>query len=302
MQVAVTLPQRIATALDCMQRSATWGCRVAMQVYLLFLGHASDCSQLYPNEYDWCLCDLTSPLLSQQQESLIALCSQVAQLPLWPCCCSHAPAPSGLQQPEAGLDMLIVHVDTHTLLEGQEQQQQQQQQVAATAAAVLSWLDLTLRYLNNSKAFKDVVLLSVLATAGAAGALPAAASILADQAGGQQIRLHHWQMATGTDTATTNSGNTSSSGNADTHSTVAQGQQLLRPLQSWQQLGGVPLNIDMLRSVLCMRRLPGVIRRDDCDKFTLQQCCSNTGVLGLVIDRLIPEIAYKLGRAPKYGA
>eukprot|EP00878_Enallax_costatus_P039094 GHUV01044619.1.p2 GENE.GHUV01044619.1~~GHUV01044619.1.p2 ORF type:complete len:125 (+),score=26.38 GHUV01044619.1:527-901(+) len=124
--------------------------------------------------------------------------------------------------------------------------------------------------------------------------------MLADRAGQQQIHFAQYPLPADTGPTTTNSG--SITGSTGTYSIAAQGQQLLRPLQSWQQLGGIPLNIDPQRPVLCMRRLPGVVRRDECARFSLQECCSNSGLLGLVTDRLIPEIAYKLGRAPKYGA
>jgi hypothetical protein len=80
------------------------------------------------------------------------------------------------------------------------------------------------------------------------------------------------------------------------------GRRVLRPLQSCEQLSGKPLAVSQQRAILCLRRLPGVIRRDDCTRFSLSDCCSNSGGLALLADRLLPEIAYKLGRAPKYGA
>lgn len=196
---------------------------------------------------------------------------------------------AGLQQADAGLDLLTVHLDLHTLL----QQQQDTNQgagssgsistaTAPAAAAALSWADKTLRYLNNSSAFKDTVLLTVLATPGSSqqpGAIPLLAAT-----GGCEL--------------------------SPRVGTAAPGQQqqqqperkVLRPLQSCEQLAGKPLAVSQQRAILCLRRLPGVIRRDECSRFSLSECCSSSGGLALLADRLLPEIAYKLGRAPKYGA
>ena len=73
-------------------------------------------------------------------------------------------------------------------------------------------------------------------------------------------------------------------------------------MQSCEQLAGKPLAVRRQQAVLCLRRLPGVIRRDGCSRFSLGDCCSSSGTLALLADRLLPEVAYKLGRAPKYGA
>lgn len=197
----------------------------------------------------------------------------------------------GLQQADAGLDLLAVHLDLHTL------QQQQQQQgtaspapgssspaAAAAAAAVLGWLDKTLRYLNNSSAFKDAVLLTVLATPGSSQ--QAAPIPLLAAAGGDEL------------SATT----AAESGAPQQEQQQQQTRRVLRPLQSFQQLAGKPLAVSRQRAVLCLRRLPGVIRRDACSRFSLADCCSSSGTLAVLADRLLPEVAYKLGRAPKYGA
>ncbi|KAF6264986.1 hypothetical protein COO60DRAFT_1698071 [Scenedesmus sp. NREL 46B-D3] len=69
----------------------------------------------------------------------------------------------GLQQADAGLDMVIVHLDASSSTTSSPQQQQGpqgQQKVegfhsAAAAVGLLTWVDRTLRYLNNSSAFKD---------------------------------------------------------------------------------------------------------------------------------------------------
>eukprot|EP00879_Flechtneria_rotunda_P005896 GHRR01006202.1.p1 GENE.GHRR01006202.1~~GHRR01006202.1.p1 ORF type:complete len:385 (+),score=134.56 GHRR01006202.1:577-1731(+) len=241
----------------------------------------------------------------------------------------------GLQDAHAGLDVMMVHLDSNCSNEQQLQQLPQQeykqqagQQVSsssspiqsslqrstiaapktqeaarANAVAVLSWLDRTLRYLNNSSAFKDTMLLTVLATPGSTK-LPAACPML--QSGGGDD-LESRQVLEPSAVANSSSVGQLSAINA-LESVISEGaltqhsRQVKKPLQSWQQLGGSPLNIDPCRPLLCLRRLPGVIRRDSCTKFSLQDCCYNSGQLGLVVDRLLPEIAYKLGRALKYGA
>jgi hypothetical protein len=222
------------------------------------------------------------------------------------CFCS-----AGLQQADAGLDMVVLHVDAGSSLQQQQAQQQQQQHVEKSpsvpaAVDVLAWLDRTLRYLNNSSAFKDTVLLTVVATPGAAGALPAAVPLLLG-AGGYPLSgtLQNAEQQLTKDNQQEQQQQKSLAGAAGQRAAAVwqpAGRPVLRPLQSWQQLAGAEIAVDDRRPLLCLRRLPGVIRRDSCSRFSLAECCSSTGVLGLLADRLIPEVAYKLGRAPKYGA
>lgn len=146
---------------------------------------------------------------------------------------------------------------------------------------MLGWLDKTLRYLNNSSAFKDAVLLTVLATPGSseqATSIPLLAA-----AGGVEL------IAT-------------AAVGGPPQQEQQQTRRVLRPPQSFEQLAGKPLAVSRQRAVLCLRRLPGVIRRDSCSRFSLADCCSSSGMLCMLADRLLPEVAYKLGRAPKYGA
>jgi hypothetical protein len=51
-----------------------------------------------------------------------------------------------------------------------------------------------------------------------------------------------------------------------------------------------------------LRRLPGVIRADACRRLGLAEAAARGGLGPVVADRLLHEVAYKLGRAPKYGA
>ena len=75
-----------------------------------------------------------------------------------------------------------------------------------------------------------------------------------------------------------------------------------RPLQSWQQLGSGAVAADARRPALVLRRLPAVMRRDACARFSLAEVAARGGLGATLADRLLPEIAYKIGRAPKYGA
>eukprot|EP01025_Chloroclados_australasicus_P007854 TRINITY_DN12655_c1_g1_i1.p1 TRINITY_DN12655_c1_g1~~TRINITY_DN12655_c1_g1_i1.p1 ORF type:complete len:383 (+),score=41.86 TRINITY_DN12655_c1_g1_i1:290-1438(+) len=75
-----------------------------------------------------------------------------------------------------------------------------------------------------------------------------------------------------------------------------------KPLQSFQFLGMDRVDIDDRQYILCVKKLPGVIRCDECSKIGFQECVNNGGEGCILIDRLLYEIAYKLARAPKYGA
>ena len=54
--------------------------------------------------------------------------------------------------------------------------------------------------------------------------------------------------------------------------------------------------------LLLVRRLPGVVRRDRAAKLSLAEAAARGGMGAMLLDRLLPEMAYKLARAPKYGA
>jgi hypothetical protein len=136
--------------------------------------------------------------------------------------------------------------------------------------------DRALRYLGASPAFRDAVLLAVVATPAGADLGP---GLLA--AGGEQLQR-----------CTDNGGGGGGGG----------GGGVPRPLQSWQQLGGAPAAADARRLMLCARRLAGVCRVDGAGRLGLREAVAGGGLLATMADRLLPEIAYKVGRAPKYGA
>lgn len=54
--------------------------------------------------------------------------------------------------------------------------------------------------------------------------------------------------------------------------------------------------------MLVVRRLPGVVRRDRAGRLSLAEAAARGGMGCVLADRLLPEMSYKLARAPKYGA
>jgi hypothetical protein len=160
--------------------------------------------------------------------------------------------------------------------------------------ALLEWADRTLRYLNNSAAFRDTVLLAVVATPGGADLGP---GLL--QPGGARL-LAGTPSAASAPSAPAHSSGGNSGGAMDGGGAGA--LPATRPLQSWQQLGSGAAAVDARRPAVCLRRLPGVIRVDDASQLGLAECLERGCMVGTLADQLLAEIAYKVGRAPKYGA
>ena len=138
-------------------------------------------------------------------------------------------------------------------------------QYVDTCEAV-AWVDELVRHVNAQPGIRDGLLLAVLLSSG--GALLPTGLL---QPGG------------------TGSGGI---GSADT----------LRPRQSWQLREDKPVAIDAGAPILAVQRLPAVVRVDACSALSLAQCAARGGNGAIQAERLIPELAYKLGRAPKYGA
>jgi hypothetical protein len=77
---------------------------------------------------------------------------------------------------------------------------------------------------------------------------------------------------------------------------------LPRPLQSGQLLASSPIQpLSGTTTALCARRLPGAVRRCGAERFSAREARAR-GEGGVLMERLLPELAYKLGRAAKYGA
>ncbi|KAG2490051.1 hypothetical protein HYH03_011516 [Edaphochlamys debaryana] len=75
-----------------------------------------------------------------------------------------------------------------------------------------------------------------------------------------------------------------------------------RPLQSFEFLGLERLAVDVRAPLLVARRLPGVVRRDHAQRLAVKEAVAAGGMGAIAADRLLHELAYKLARAPKYGA
>lgn len=72
----------------------------------------------------------------------------------------------------------------------------------------------------------------------------------------------------------------------------------LRPAQSCSVPGSGPLD----RTMLCIHRLDGVVRRDAAQRCDVAEVASH-GARGIIAaESVLSEIAYKLGRAAKFGA
>lgn len=76
----------------------------------------------------------------------------------------------------------------------------------------------------------------------------------------------------------------------------------LRPRQSWEVAGDLTVGCDAAAPLLVVQRLPAVVRVDSCRRLNLQQAAMKGGSVAKLAERMLPELAYKLGRAPKYGA
>jgi hypothetical protein len=75
-----------------------------------------------------------------------------------------------------------------------------------------------------------------------------------------------------------------------------------RPKQSWQYLGEEEVQVERYKGILCIERLPGVIRKDNVDVVSVRACRERGGAACILAERLLPELAYKMGRASKYGS
>eukprot|EP00850_Spirogloea_muscicola_P009236 SM000051S17596 [mRNA] locus=s51:686419:688779:+ [translate_table: standard] len=88
-----------------------------------------------------------------------------------------------------------------------------------------------------------------------------------------------------------------------TEDAVAPELRHLRPRQSYELKGGaVVQDLRYHHPLLVAYDLEGVTRRDDARCLDVQECRERGGNLSILVDRFLHEIAFKLWRAPKYGA
>lgn len=79
---------------------------------------------------------------------------------------------------------------------------------------------------------------------------------------------------------------------------------VLRPVQSFELRGLEDVGPCVQRDapLLTLRRLPGVVRRDRAERLSVKDALAWAGLGPVLAERLLPELAYKIARAPKYGA
>jgi hypothetical protein len=76
----------------------------------------------------------------------------------------------------------------------------------------------------------------------------------------------------------------------------------LKPRQSYQYSGMVPVDVDEEFVSTVVHSMPGWVRRDGVQSILEVGVVGREGGGGSVLaEHLVPEIAYKIGRAPKYG-
>lgn len=77
----------------------------------------------------------------------------------------------------------------------------------------------------------------------------------------------------------------------------------LKPRQSYQYSGMVPVDVDEGYISTVLYSMPGWVRRDGVRSLMEVEVVGREGGGGSVLaEHLVPEIAYKIARAPKYGA
>lgn len=138
---------------------------------------------------------------------------------------------------------------------------------AGAEGRLLEWLDALVRELNQVPGFRETVLLTLVL---GSGAVPPSSLALPPQ---EPSRL------------------------------VPRGcAPLSRPRQSYEFAGAQPVSVDVERPALVVHRLAGVIRRDRVAALDPAEVARHGGGGAILAERMLPELAYKLGRAPKYGA
>lgn len=74
------------------------------------------------------------------------------------------------------------------------------------------------------------------------------------------------------------------------------------PRQSHEVQHEAAVRVRAAGFALLAQRLPAVVRIDDVRRLGLAEVVAAGGARCVLAERLLPEVAYKLGRAPKYGA
>ncbi len=165
------------------------------------------------------------------------------------------------------------------------------------ARAAIEWLDATVMQLNLVPGFRDKVLLLVALGWGKDPPPPVLC------AGGGQLS----GLTEALDVPSGSVEDTTVNQQRVRDSAFA---SVRRPMQSHETLaptnGAEHASVDPTMSLaaplLVVRCLPAVIRVDRCSKFGVAECLRHGGDGPIASWHLLPELAFKLGRAPKYGA
>ena len=67
------------------------------------------------------------------------------------------------------------------------------------------------------------------------------------------------------------------------------------------QVDALSLCARLSKEAALMATAHALRRRDDAQRFTAAECARGAAG-GMLLERLLPELAYKMGRAAKYGA
>lgn len=169
------------------------------------------------------------------------------------------------------LDMLLLHIKLTDLLPNADGQGCEAADRSRRAA--LHWADCLLRSLNCHTGFRDSVLLHVV-TSFDSSHLPPGRGL--SRGGSRPV------VAVGTQTDWL--------------------ARVTRPKQTWQVLGLQEVQVAEQQPMMVSSCLRGVTRCDELDTYNLEGMLRSAGQGCILAERLIHEVAYKVGRALKYGA
>ena len=198
--------------------------------------------------------------------------------------------------PQAGIDMLILHLDLPTAMtKGTKDVVPWDSSCAAVA-----WLDTLLGLMRSDRKFKQGVLLSIVFALHKDVKVPHLQAGGMPCARGNDDALNH-RFAGLDDQQNVDLSKEGGTPHGLRHESQ-DGVTLLRPRQSFETEGLTPVTVDTAYPMLLVQCLPGVIRKDACVRCSVEECAALSGMLCILASRLMSEIAYKIGRASKYGA
>eukprot|EP00002_Diphylleia_rotans_P018246 TRINITY_DN3538_c0_g1_i6.p1 TRINITY_DN3538_c0_g1~~TRINITY_DN3538_c0_g1_i6.p1 ORF type:complete len:272 (+),score=48.08 TRINITY_DN3538_c0_g1_i6:51-866(+) len=91
----------------------------------------------------------------------------------------------------------------------------------------------------------------------------------------------------------------------DVHNLAGKSQPIedsYMPIQSYQVYEGRAVTISSFQPAIVSYYMPNITRRDRCTAFDVEHAAKLGANSKLLVDQFLPEIAFKLGFTPKYGA